>query len=278
MDIPTRTELVQITRNAIVSSGAHEAFRNLPAFDTKADSTPVTDIDHAIQSSIFSQAQKFDLHLIGEEGGDINGDAKFALAVDPLDGTDAFIRGIPTSACAVTLLIRRVDLWFPAIAVIYELTPSGHVWSSQSSGPTWVKRDNLPEEPVGRPLEASAPYRVTISTWPGVPFGLDSVVNQLDDTEFRNQAFGSIALGAGLIASGGTHATVFAGKSALETVAMTLIVRGAGGIASDIDGNHLDGFALEVNESGHPDFVLPRGAIMASNHTVWCKLVDLFAK
>lgn len=273
MDLPTRKKLVDITQVSVSLSGIYETFRNLPKFDTKADSTLVTEIDHAIQSEFFRRIKRSGLHLIGEEEGSqmVEG-AKFAVAIDPLDGTGAFVRGIPTSACAVTILENRNGLWFPIMAVIQELTRDGWTWSAEEAGQTYFEYRNVKESECLIPT-CSAPYRVTISSWPGAAFGLDSVIGRLNYAEFQNQAFGSIALGAGLIASGGTHATVFAGNSALETVAMMLIVRGAGGVATDMYGNDLAGFELCFDEkSGKPDFVLPDGAIMAANRDLAKKL------
>lgn len=274
MDVPTRTELVEIIRQAVTQSGVYKAFRNLPHVNIKADRTPVTEIDHAIQAEVFKLLRNRGLHLIGEEdGSELIKGAKFAVAIDPLDGTGAFIRGIATSACVVTVLENRGGLWFPILAVIMELTQDGWTWSAEEAGQTYVRNQQMKTEQVCLIQRPSAPYQVTISTWPGVSFGLDKVVGKLDYAEFQNQAFGSIALGAGLIACGGTHATVFAGRSALETVGMTLIVRGAGGVATDIYANELQGFGLEVDEkTGKPDFILPNGAIMAANLSIAQKL------
>lgn len=270
MKLPSRIELVDIVTKAVKESGAQKAFRMLPPFDVKSDHTPVTAIDKAIQKFVFDALRQDGLYLIGEEdGSETYGDAEYAVAIDPLDGTDAFIRGIPTSACAVTILQKRNGVWFPIRAIIAEIHAGGMVWSAEENGNTFVSAAHFESEIRCQVPNMNTPYRVTVSSWPTAPFNLDKLAAKLPYPQFQDQAFGSIALGGGLIACGGTDATIFPSRSALETVAMTLIVRGAGGVATDFSGVNLAGFTLGVNErSGKPDFLLPHGAIMATHRQI----------
>jgi fructose-1,6-bisphosphatase/inositol monophosphatase family enzyme len=273
--LPSLSELMSITRDAVADSGAYQAFRNLDSVETKVDGTPVTAVDHAIQAALFNRLRHYDAELIGEEGSELRGNTRYAFVIDPLDGTGGFIRGLPTSSTVVTLMERLGDdYWYPIMSVIHELRPDGWTWGAEVDCETQVVRSNGTTG-LGKVKDLQMPLLVTISTWPNAPFRLEAVAEAISrDGRFRNQTFGSIALGAGLIASGGMHATVFAGSSALETMAMSLIVEGAGGVATDFDGNNLKGYYLEEKD-GMFDFRLPRGAIMATNQDVADMLVNI---
>jgi fructose-1,6-bisphosphatase/inositol monophosphatase family enzyme len=122
----------------------------------------------------------------------------------------------------------------------------------------------------------SGPWLTAICAWPGVDAtyaDFDRAVN--NDRRFSDQKMGAFGLGGGLIASGLLHATTISSKSAVETAAMSLIVREAGGLVCDLYGGPLTKFKLGKN-NGKVDFLLPRGAILACNHQVLSALVKLY--
>jgi len=82
----------------------------LPAFrsrsfdvETKADLTPVTDVDRAVERSLrerIGRERPGDV-VVGEEYGSAEGDVRWI--VDPIDGTNNFIRGIPVYGTLIAL-------------------------------------------------------------------------------------------------------------------------------------------------------------------------------
>ena len=72
--------------------------------DTKADLTPVTDADRAVERLLRERiaAERDDEGVLGEEeGGDDDGPVRWIL--DPIDGTRNFSRGIPVWATLIAL-------------------------------------------------------------------------------------------------------------------------------------------------------------------------------
>lgn len=65
--------------------------------ETKANSTPVTEADLAIEKAIrkFASDKFTDLPVYAEEFGQCPEDSPLKFIVDPIDGTQNFIRGIP---------------------------------------------------------------------------------------------------------------------------------------------------------------------------------------
>jgi histidinol-phosphatase len=71
--------------------------------DTKADLSPVTDADRAVERALRERiaAERPDDGVFGEEEGDGGGDVRWIL--DPIDGTRNFSRGIPVWATLIAL-------------------------------------------------------------------------------------------------------------------------------------------------------------------------------
>ncbi len=108
-------------RDEIVAAGdaAMAYFRKSLAVDKKSDNSPVTQADHEVESRLqaFLRARYPDAAFLGEETGERAGDSGSSLrfVVDPIDGTRAFIRGLPTWSVLVGLEADGA----PAVGVAY---------------------------------------------------------------------------------------------------------------------------------------------------------------
>ena len=78
------------------------------AVETKADASPVTQADRGAEALMRAAiAKKFPTHgIIGEEFGSKRADAEFVWVLDPVDGTKAFITGVPLWGTLIALLYR----------------------------------------------------------------------------------------------------------------------------------------------------------------------------
>ena len=76
--------------------------------ETKADQTPVTIADRGAEEQMRARiAKTFPKHgIIGEEFGSERPDAEFVWVLDPIDGTKAFITGLPLWGTLIALLHR----------------------------------------------------------------------------------------------------------------------------------------------------------------------------
>lgn len=252
-------------------------FRGVIGIQTKSDGTPVTDVDMAVHGSLLRWAHKHSLGYIGEEGSAWNGTDRYILYVDPLDGTGAYLRGLSTVTTIATIMERYRSAWRPLLAVIYDPL-NNHLWSA-AEGKRTRQRFTQPGYPtyIGRcqVRSPSPPFRVTAVAWQQAPHHLEQIRNRLEaEPEMGHQTYGSTGLGAGLIASGLMDAILTGSGSAVEVAAMLLIVRGAGGVATDLDGSPFGGFALTKSDLGH-DFVLPRGAILSADQALTERLVAI---
>jgi len=109
----------------------------LPAFDrgaaavAKADGTPVTDADRAVERMLRVRltAGRPDDAILGEELGEL-GQGQRRWVLDPLDGTEWFARGIPVWGT----LIALEDADGPLVAVISAPPLRRRWWAARGQG------------------------------------------------------------------------------------------------------------------------------------------------
>ncbi len=81
------------------------SFQKSNIFTDKSDESPVTEIDLTVERAIREMIQDaYPEHgIIGEEVGDFKRDAEYVWLIDPIDGTKAFIAGIPVFGTLIAL-------------------------------------------------------------------------------------------------------------------------------------------------------------------------------
>ena len=275
MQLPTRNDMIDVVVG--VMSVPKDHFRSLILVDTKEDGTTVSTVDKQINDRLLEWSRRYqDVGFIGEEGNDYHGE-DYILCADPLDGSDAFAGGNGNVGIALTRLCRIAhNLWLPEITVVADPLHN-MVWTASQDEQTVVAR--LDRGQMTRQqcqTTDRSPRRVTISTWPGVPFHLDEVQREVmrRRAQYFQQEFGCILIPSALVASGLWQATAFAGSGATESIATSLLVRQAGGVIVDCNGRLLTLFKLG-ERYGKLDFILENGAIMAANQSVADDLVEI---
>lgn len=98
----------------------------------KEDQSPVTEADREAEMIIRDAIKKkFPEHgLIGEEFGNENEDSDVVWVIDPIDGTQSFIHGIPIYTTLIGILIENI----PKIGVIYAPASGEIVSAAAGSG------------------------------------------------------------------------------------------------------------------------------------------------
>jgi myo-inositol-1(or 4)-monophosphatase len=216
----------------------------------KGDNTQVTANDHAINSLVVESFKRDFPHiqLFSEEGDRNVENAEYVAYCDPIDGTAPYALGIPVSTFCLSVVKKGV----PLVAVLYNPF-SQELWGAMFGSGCYLNGREV-RVSTHRSLE-----RASVSAaWTNGSDLNDKLLNLFPHLDARGGSwfnYRAAAYGGGQVASGVIHGSVFAGKKALETATMQLIVEEAGGRATDIDGNPLvyDGPEIKghVISNGH---------------------------
>ncbi|HEX2840860.1 histidinol-phosphatase [Hyphomicrobium sp.] len=209
---------------------AREHFRSTTAFDLKADSSPVTVADKAIERALRADIEeRFPEHgIFGEETGRTEGDGRIWV-LDPIDGTKSFITGMPLFGA----LIAFVEQDRPQLGII-EMPALKERWSA-SQGVTAF---------AGRPCRTSdcktlADARVHTAS-PDIFTGQDWERYERMSRQAAIRRFGGDCYQYGLLASGFCDVVVEASLMPYDYMALVPVVEGAGGCITDWEGRPLD--------------------------------------
>jgi histidinol phosphatase-like enzyme (inositol monophosphatase family) len=91
-------ELAGAARRIVVSAAPD-------GFSAKSDLSPVTEVDRAVEERLRTMIRsRYPGHgFLGEEGGGSELDAELVWVVDPIDGTKAFVAGLPVYSTLIAL-------------------------------------------------------------------------------------------------------------------------------------------------------------------------------
>jgi histidinol-phosphatase len=110
-------------------------FRTGLQVETKRDNSPVTLADRGAEEVIRDLMRKHtpDYGIIGEEFGNQAGSSEREWVIDPIDGTKAFIHGVPLFGTMLALLEKG-----KAVLGVIQLPALGHILHATAGGGAWV--------------------------------------------------------------------------------------------------------------------------------------------
>ncbi|MCK6507689.1 hypothetical protein L6R53_30700 [Myxococcota bacterium] len=195
----------------------------------KDDGSPVTAADREAERCLLEGlASAFpDDAIVGEEGARREGRSGRTWVIDPIDGTDAWLHGLPVWGptvaclaqdaagprrvrCGALLLPATGDYWFADL-------PPG------APGAAWLGGRRL------RPLPSPAPDRAAVLF---VPSRLHHAATVAWPGKLRS--LGSTAAHLAWVASGGAAAALVAPSPAWDTAAGCALIEAVGGVVSPI--------------------------------------------
>jgi histidinol-phosphatase len=200
---------------------------------SKPDLTPVTDADLAAEESlrgVLRRARPRDA-MLGEEFGR-SGSSPRCWIIDPIDGTQNFVRGVPVWATLVGLMADgEVTVGVasaPAIGRRWWAAQDGGAWTGRSL----TKATACRVSGVTRLEDASFSYS-DLATWEQGG-RLDAFLG-LTRSVWRTRAYGDFWSHV-LVAEGAVDVSAEAGVSLWDVAALQVIVHEAGGMFTDLSG------------------------------------------
>ncbi len=221
---------------------------------SKADGSPVTQADIAVETLLRQRlGERFPGdEVIGEEIDDEDGEkadnAARTWVIDPIDGTKAFVQGVPLYAT----LLAMVDHDGPAVGVIYLPGLDECVWAGRGLGAFW----NGSPCRVSDTATLDGAYVCTsgLSYWP------ETALSKVREAGARVRTWGD-AYGYALVATGRAAAMIDPQCANWDVAAMPVIMAEAGGRFS--------------NTSGKPDW--ENGSALGTNSAVHDELLSCFS-
>jgi inositol-phosphate phosphatase/L-galactose 1-phosphate phosphatase/histidinol-phosphatase len=206
-------------------------FRQPIAVTDKPDLSPVTVADRAAEAAMRRLiAARFPEHgIIGEEYGPERADAEFVWVLDPIDGTKSFISGVPLFGTLIGLARQGR----PILGII-DQPISRERWIGAIGHATNFNGAAIRCRPC-----AGLAAATVFSTSPDMFKGPDAAAHGRVAAAAKLVRFGADCYAYGLLASGFIDLVIEASLKPYDFSAMVPIVEGAGGIATDWQGQPL---------------------------------------
>lgn len=202
---------------------------------TKQDGSAVTQVDLAVERELRGRIEAtWPKHgVLGEEYGETRADAEVRWYLDPIDGTNNYIRGVPAWA---TLICAEID-GEPAVAVA--AAPAlGSRWDANIG--VGARRDGQPVQVADCRSLAGATLSFGGLNWFEGRGGPD-LIGRLTSATRRQRSFGDFWQHC-LVADGSIDIAIEGDVSAWDLAAVRCIVVAAGGAFADFEGiDRIDG-------------------------------------
>lgn len=234
MSGPVPAELVALAHRLADAARpiAARYFRTGVTVDDKSDLSPVTIADREAETAMRALlSQHVPEHgVFGEEHGAVRTDAEYVWVLDPIDGTKAFITGLPIFGTLIALLHRGV----PVLGIIDQ-----PILEERWVGVTG-ERSTLNGKPIAVRSCGSLAQAYMYSTSP-IMFPGDYEKSHRTLTE-RVKLFrwGGDCYAYGLLAAGHVDLVVEASLKLYDFAALVPVIKGAGGRITDWRGKELD--------------------------------------
>ena len=194
---------------------------------------PVTKADRAAERAMVRHlASAFPGHgIIGEEFGSVRTDARYRWVIDPIDGTRAFIMGLPTWGT----LIGLMDGAQPILGLMDQPFTGERFWTSSVASHIRTP-GGKPKRVRTRPC-AQLADAIFSTTHPDLfQSGFEARVHDALKARARMTRYGGDCYAYCMLACGHIDVIVESGLSAYDIVAMIPIIERAGGIVTNWEG------------------------------------------
>ena len=218
---------------------------------TKADSTPVTDADRAVETAI---REAISMHrsedgLVGEEFGSDKGSSSRYWVIDPIDGTKNFMRGVPIWATLIALVEIDSSGVEEVIVGVVSAPALSRRWSAARGLGAHVRFYSHQELNENLDSNESQEKRIKVSKVSSIS---DASISYSDFVgwgsrlepfqKMLNSAWRTRAIGDFwshmLVAEGSIDVAIEPSLALWDMAALEIIVREAGGVFTDISGHN----------------------------------------
>lgn len=207
-------------------------FRTPVTVDDKTDSSPVTIADREAETAMRDLLTRHvpGHGVFGEEHGAVRTDAEYVWVLDPIDGTKAFITGLPIFGTLIALLHRGV----PVLGIIDQPILKER-WIGVKD-----ERSTFNGQPIAVRACPSLDHAYMYSTAPIMFRGAFEQRHEALTQKVKLFRWGGDCYAYGLLASGHVDLVVENSLKLYDFAALAPVIKGAGGLITDWQGKELD--------------------------------------
>ena len=212
-------------------------FRNDLAVDIKgppdAAFDPVTEGDRAAEATIRGLIEETfpDHAILGEEHGAKHAISSYRWVIDPIDGTRAFILGLPTWGTLIGLEIDDV----PRIGLMNQPFTGDRFWADGDAA--FYRRNTGASRRISTRASVALADALMACTHPDMfSEGVEASVYQAATQATRSCRLGTDCFGYALLAAGLIDLVIEAHLQPYDIVALIPIIEQAGGVITSWDG------------------------------------------
>ena len=202
---------------------------------------PVTEADRGVEARIRARiGDRFPDHgIVGEEYGTTAGSSGWSWIIDPIDGTRAFIMGLPVWGCLLGLLRDGEP-----VAGLMHQPVLGETFAGNGTD-AWIAR-GAERRPLRVRADAALEDAVLVATHPELFNATDLARYEALAARARLMRYGGDCYNYCLLAHGFVDVVVEDRLKPYDIQPLVPIVRGAGGVVTDRAGHTPRGGALVV--------------------------------
>ena len=229
----------------------------------KDDNTPLSNIDQQVQDYMTKRLKdSFDIQVVGEENCDEIDESKPYWAIDPIDGTWAFITHENTSAINLSLIENGEVI----VAIVFNPF-TNEFFQTEKGAKSYIGMLTLPLREANTAVEV-----VNFKAEREHP--IVKTLNQLfkeNKVKKLTSIGGSTAYSMCMVAKGAFSnyiARFESNANAWDISSACLIIRNSGGYVTDLDGNDIDpinhkGYIIaSANKNARDEFLMMVKSIM----------------
>lgn len=232
-EFPAHAELLEFAERLADASREMlmAVMEQAPDVEIKPDASYVTSTDKAVEKKLREMITEFypDHGIFGEEFDNINVDAEFVWVLDPIDGTAAFVAGIPVYGTLIGLAWNGK----PFVGVIDHPATSDR-WTGVAG--RFAKHNGKPVS-----VRSCSSFKTAYTTCSNPDFMTPKEHARF--TKLRKQAqyvqYGGSCFAYGTLASGRTDIAIDSGLEPFDVYASAAVIQGAGGYMTDWEGNDI---------------------------------------
>ncbi len=240
----------------VASDSIMPHFRAAPSIESKGNAgfDPVTIADRDSETAMRRLIKQTypDHGIVGEEHGNEHSDAEFVWVLDPIDGTRAFITGLPVWGTLIGLLHNGR----PAFGMMAQAFTRERFAGDGTRA--WYRGPDGRTSPLATRRCASLSDAALFTTTPAMFAGADRAAYDRVEAAVRLARYGVDCYGYCMVAAGHADLVIEAGLKPYDIVALIPIIAGAGGRVTDWQGNSAAGGGRVVasGDAGLHDAVL----------------------